>query len=256
LKKSKLLLISSALLSFSLIFNGCSNGSKITRNTTPETEVNDTTQTNLDTKLEQQPNKTSQIMPDTTPKTQVNITTQTTLKSSSDNIKMSDEALAVQNRKGSEVLNKQVAELFQGDKTSIANTKKIITLIPGVNWGKYASNNFNAYFDFMIWLGHLKIDNIDSMTNILNATYGLDAVFTDAYCDTIKNLFFNNKVIFEKSIDKLKSEQVKKNSSYVHYSCSKEEEIEVKKYFEGITESKGYSVERVEKAKLFMGYFK
>lgn len=153
-------------------------------------------------------------------------------------------------------IEKQIADLFQGNETSLVNEKKIIHLLPVVNWSQYASRNLNGFFDIMEWLGNLKIDNQVSMVSILTATNGLDGAYTEVYCSAVKNIFFNNTDVFVEALDDLYDDQIKLVSSFVHYGCKIEEVNQVKDYFKNISVSNNEISRKVDRAKLFLEAFK
>jgi hypothetical protein len=143
----------------------------------------------------------------------------------------------------SEDIEGQVRSLFNGDKTSPENTEKIIDLLPLINWGKYAEMNSEDFSNITKWLKNLKISSKDSMENLLNATNGLDGWCTDAYCATLKGLFFNNKDIFTKAFSSLEEDQMKLVASFVQFDCEPSEVTEVVEYLIGILHSEILSLD-------------
>jgi len=137
----------------------------------------------------------------------------------------------------SEDIEKQVRSMFKGDKTSPENTEKIISLLPLINWSKYAEANSEDFSNITKWLKNLKISSKDSMSNLLNATNGLDGWCTDAYCYTIKALFFNNKDTFVKALSSLDEEQIKLVASYMQFACDSDEATEAAEYLIAIIHS-------------------
>lgn len=143
----------------------------------------------------------------------------------------------------SENIEEQVSGMFKGNKTSPENTEKIISLLPLINWSKYAEANSEGFSNITEWLKNLKISSTDSMASLLNATNGLDGCYTDAYCFMIKGLFFNNKDTFVKALSSLDEEQIKLIVSYVQFACNMDEATEVVEYLIAILHSDSLSVD-------------
>ncbi len=151
----------------------------------------------------------------------------------------------------------QVKSMFKGDKTSPENTETIISLLPFINWSKYAEVNDEDFLNITEWLRNLKISSKDSMVNLLNSTNGLDGLYKDIYSSTLKSLFFNNKETFIKALISLKKEQIELIASYIQSDCDENEAIKVVEYLIDVLGSDSLSLdERLEVEHYLLGAFK
>lgn len=118
-------------------------------------------------------------------------------------------------------IEEQIHILFKDEKNSTEKAKKIIALLPGINW----SNYFKAYdtegFDLMNWLSTQKIDQ-ENLITILSSSYGLDGAYADSYCHLVSTLYLKDRLSFIKALSSIEPEQVDTIVSCVSYDFSKD----------------------------------
>lgn len=115
---------------------------------------------------------------------------------------------------------REVLALFKGDATPDADAKRIIALLPDLNWPIYEGESGDRTMDLLNWLDRRQIDDVQEIESVLWGTTGLDGAYSEAYCSVVGTLFSSDPAKFVQALATLTEEQADRIIFFVAYYAS------------------------------------
>jgi len=118
--------------------------------------------------------------------------------------------------------------LFKGNETSEDEAKKIISVLPKLNWSLYEKQSNGGAIKLLTWLYERKCDNMEvqDIANILKATQGLDGAFVEQYANIVGKLCYNNLERFIDALTTLDNKQAEQIYKFLKYSFTYDSAID------------------------------
>ncbi|MHB9144559.1 MAG: hypothetical protein ACYC5Y_04400 [Symbiobacteriia bacterium] len=112
---------------------------------------------------------------------------------------------------------REVLALFKGDATPDADARRIIALLPKVNWRVYDGGRGRKTVDLLEWLDTRQLDDVQEIESVLWGTGGLDGAASESYSSVVGTLFAADPAKFVQALATLTEEQAERINLFVAY---------------------------------------
>lgn len=114
-----------------------------------------------------------------------------------------------------------IFDIFNGPETDDDETRKILSIIDQIHWGKYDKLTMDAKldaYDLLYWLSTITL-NDKELIAVLNATVGLDGGLSEGYSSVVSKLYISQPTEIIKIMSSMNEEKIDKLGFFIGYGC-------------------------------------